>query len=100
LEEQLAASRHEDDEACLREVLLMEDRERVVISGIRQGGGVALATAQLCSGQHLRHPEPGFPDHARREELEELYGDFTVAAAAVMAVVNVEEIFRGAGQRP
>jgi hypothetical protein len=42
LEEQLAASRHEMEEACLREFLLMEDRERAVVVGIRQGVSVAL----------------------------------------------------------
>jgi hypothetical protein len=30
------------EEACLREFLLMEDRERAVVVGIRQGVGVAL----------------------------------------------------------
>jgi hypothetical protein len=34
LEEQLAASRHEMEEACLMEFLLMEDRERAVVAGI------------------------------------------------------------------
>jgi hypothetical protein len=34
LEEQLAASRHEIEEARLREVLLMEDREHVVVARI------------------------------------------------------------------
>jgi hypothetical protein len=39
----LVASCHEIEEACLWEVLLMEDRERAVLAEIRQGGGVALA---------------------------------------------------------
>ena len=43
LEEQLAASRHEMEEARLREVLLMEDRECAVVAEILQGAGVALA---------------------------------------------------------
>ena len=34
LEEQLVASRHETEEACLREVLLMEDRERAVVARV------------------------------------------------------------------
>jgi hypothetical protein len=44
LEEQLAASCHEMKEARLREVLLMEDRERAMVAGIWQGVGVALAS--------------------------------------------------------
>jgi hypothetical protein len=34
LEEQLAASRHEMEEACLREFLLMEDRKQAVVARI------------------------------------------------------------------
>jgi hypothetical protein len=34
LEEQLATSRHETEEACLREILLMEDHERAVVAGV------------------------------------------------------------------
>jgi hypothetical protein len=34
LEEQLAASRHEIEEACLREVLLMRDRECMMVAEI------------------------------------------------------------------
>jgi hypothetical protein len=42
LEEQLAAFHHKTEEARLREILLMEDRERVVVARIRQGTSVAL----------------------------------------------------------
>jgi hypothetical protein len=50
LKEQLVTSRHEVEEACLWEVLLMEDHERAVVAGIRQGAGIALAALQLCIG--------------------------------------------------
>ena len=42
LEEQLAASRHETEEARLWETLLMEDHERAVVARVWQGAGVAL----------------------------------------------------------
>jgi hypothetical protein len=35
LKEQLVASRHEVEEACLWEVLLMEDREHAMVAEIR-----------------------------------------------------------------
>lgn len=35
LEEELVATRHEAEVACLRETLTVEDRERAVVTGIR-----------------------------------------------------------------
>jgi hypothetical protein len=64
LEEQLAASHHEAKEARLREVLLMEDRERAMVAGIQQGASVALATLQLGTGRDFHQVAPGFLDHA------------------------------------
>jgi hypothetical protein len=49
LEEQLAASHHEMEEARLWEVLLMEDHERVVVARVQQRASVALAALQLCT---------------------------------------------------
>ena len=49
LEEQLAASRHETEEACLQEVLLMEDRERMVVDRVWQGAGITLVALLLCT---------------------------------------------------
>ena len=43
LEEQLAASSHEMEEARLREVLLMEDHKRAVVARVWQGANIALA---------------------------------------------------------
>jgi len=44
--------------------------------------------------------EAGFSDHAGREELAELVDDFTVAMAAIMATMNVEDILCGGVQGP
>ena len=44
LEEQLVASHNEMEEAHLWEFLLMEDHERAVVVGIRQGAGIAPTT--------------------------------------------------------
>ena len=43
LEEQLAVSHHEMEEAYLQEVLLMEDHEHAVVAEIQQDASVALA---------------------------------------------------------
>lgn len=86
-------------EEQLREALLMEDRQRAMISRIRQGVGVTLAAAWLHSGHDLRHLAPGFSDHARPKERMELVGDFTAAADAVVVAVNVEDILHGATTR-
>ena len=49
LEEQLAASHHEEEAARLRDIIVAEDHELAVVAGIWQGAGVALATMQLGS---------------------------------------------------
>lgn len=51
LEEQLAPSRHETEEAYLREVLLKEEHERAVVIGVWQGASIALAAMQLRTGR-------------------------------------------------
>jgi hypothetical protein len=43
LEEQLAASRHEEEVAHLLEFIIAEDHEQAVVAGIRQGADVTLA---------------------------------------------------------
>jgi hypothetical protein len=68
LEEQLVASHHEEEVACLWGFIIAEDRERAVVAGIQQGAGVALATMQLWTEVNLRRVTPGFPKHARQEE--------------------------------
>jgi hypothetical protein len=100
LEEQLAASRHETEEAHLWEVLKMVDHERAVVVGVWQGASVALATLQFCTGQDFQWVAPRFSDHARQAEPAKLVGDFAVAAAAVVALVNMEDILCGGGQGP
>ena len=40
---------------------------------------------------------PGFPDHASQVERAEMVGGFVATVVAVMAAVNVEDIFRGGG---
>jgi hypothetical protein len=75
---------------------MVEDLERAVVVGIRQGAGVALTAMQLRTGQNLRRVEPGFPDHAGQEERVEMVSDF----AATVAAVNMEDILHGGGQGP
>jgi hypothetical protein len=97
LEEQLVASRHEVGEAHLSEVLLTEDLECMMVAGIRQGVGVALATMQLRTGVNLRRVTPGFLEHARQEERTAWVNDFAAAADTIVAVVDVEEILHDGG---
>lgn len=86
------------EEARPLEALLLEDRERAVVAGNRQGAGVALASAQLRTGQDFHGVEPGFLDRARQAERVELVGGFTATAAViVVAVVDVEGILHGSG---
>ena len=75
------------------------NRERTVVTGVRQGAGIALTAMQLCNGQDFCWVEPRFPSHARPKERAKLVADFTVAAAVVGAV-RMEDILRGAGQGP
>jgi hypothetical protein len=95
LEKQLAASRHEMEEARL-----WEDRERVVVARIWQGAGVALAALLLRTSQDFRQVAPGFSGHARKAERAELVGGFAVAEATIVATVDVEDILCGGGQEP
>lgn len=73
----------------------MKDRERAVVTGIRQGAGVTLAAAQLRICQDLHGVEPRFSGPTTQAEQVKLVGGF--AAAAVMADVDVEGILRGGG---
>jgi hypothetical protein len=80
LDEQLAASRHETEEARLQEVLLMEDCERTVVAGIYQGVNIALVALQLHISQDFCQVAPEFPDHARQAERAELVSGFAIIA--------------------
>jgi hypothetical protein len=91
LEEQLAATRHETEDAHLQEFLLMEDHEQAVVAGILQGTDVTLTTMQLRIGQDFRPVEPGFSCHTGKTEWAELVSDFIATAGAVVATVNVED---------
>ena len=44
--------------------------------------------------------DPGFPDYAGQEKWAELVGDFVVATATVVVVVNMGDILRDTGQGP
>jgi len=70
----------------------------VVTHGIRHGAATALAAAHLHSGVDLRAVEPGFPVEAP-EDVGELVADFTAAANAILAVVDVEQVVRDAPHR-
>ena len=64
----------------------------VALSGVHHGATLALAMAQLCSGHDLRLLEPGFPVGANEEETEELTGDFTAAAEAIVAATHTGDV--------
>jgi hypothetical protein len=85
------------EETCLHEVLLMEDHERVMVARIRQEADVTLIAIQLRTGHDFRQVVPRFLDHARQAEL---VGGFTVAAAIIVAAVNMDDILCIDGQGP
>jgi cephalosporin-C deacetylase-like acetyl esterase len=75
----------------------VEDHERAVVAGIRQGAGVALAAMQLRVRLDLHWVAPGFPEFVEQEKRVELVNDFAAASAAVVAAMNVEDILHGGG---
>ena len=95
LEEQLAVSRHEVEVACLWGFIMAEDHEQVVVAGIQQGAGSALAAMQLWTGVNLCQVVPRFPEHIRLEELAELVNNFAVTADVIIIIMDVEEVIRG-----
>jgi len=72
----------------------------VALSGVRHGATLALAAAQLCSGHNLCLLEPGFPVGADEEEKEELTGDFTTAAEAIVAATHAGDVILAAFFEP
>jgi hypothetical protein len=60
----------------------------VVTHGVCYGADAALAAAQLRSGYELRHLEPSFLDTDRLEDQEDLIGDFTDAAEAIIVIIH------------
>ena len=64
----------------------------VALSGVRHGAALALAMAQLCSNHNLRLLELGFPVGTDEEEIEELTGDFTTTAEAIMVATHVGDV--------
>ena len=47
LEEQLAASHHEEEATCLWGFIIVEDHKRAAVAGVRQEASVALDAMQL-----------------------------------------------------
>ena len=68
----------------------------VVTHGVHHGATTALAVAQLRSGQDLHEVEPGFPPESSWDEIDKLVSDFTDAAEAVIASVDVVDIISNA----
>jgi len=64
----------------------------VATHGVRYGAGAALATAQLRLGHELCHLEPSFLDTDRLEDQEDLIGDFTDAAEAIVVIIHAEDV--------
>ena len=60
------------------------------------GGATALVAAQLRSDANLHEVELGFPPEPSREVVEALVADFSAAADAVVAVVDVGRAIRDA----
>lgn len=53
---------------------------------------------QLRTGQDFHRVELGFSSHAQQTEQAKLVDDFATMAAAIMVIVNVEDILHGDGQ--
>ena len=102
LEEELAALQ----EAALIAVndvndggLLLEDRlwvmparvRMVALQGVCHGTGTALAAMQLHSSHDLHLLEPSFPVGANLEQ-EELIGDFTAVAEAIVVTTDAGDV--------
>ena len=60
--------------------------------GVRYGAGATLVAAQLRSEHELRHLEPGFSNTDRLEDQEDLIGDFTDAAKAIVVIIHAEDV--------
>ena len=58
---------------------------------MHHGAALALAIAQLCFSHDLCLLEPSFPVGAN-EEKEELTGDFTATAEAIVASTHVGDV--------
>jgi hypothetical protein len=71
--------------------ILVRARE-VTTHGVRYSAGAALAAAQLCLGHELHHLEPGFPDIDQLEDQEDLIGDFTDAAEAIVVTIHAQDV--------
>ena len=79
----------------------MQARVRTVaLSGVRHGVALALAMAQLCFGHDIRLLEPGFLVGTDEEEKEELTGDFTATAEAIMVATHAGDIILAAFFEP
>jgi hypothetical protein len=74
---------------------VVEDRERAVVVGIRQGANVILAAMNLQTGVNLHRVVSGFLEHVRLEERAELVNDFAATTDAVVATVDIEEVIHG-----
>jgi hypothetical protein len=90
----MAVSPHEEV-ARLRGFIMAEDREWVVVAGIRQGVSVALVAMQLRIEVNLHWVVSGFADRVRLKERAELVNDFTTTADTIVAAMDVEEVIRG-----
>jgi len=65
----------------------------VALRVVCHGASLALAVVQLHSGHDLRLLEPGFPVGADEEEKEEeLTGDFTIAAEAIVMAKHAGDV--------
>ena len=68
----------------------------VALSGVDHGAALALAVAQLCFGHDLRLLEPRFLVGVDEEETEEITGNFTAAAEAIVAAMHVGDVILAA----
>ena len=63
----------------------------MALSGVCHGATLALAAMQLCSSHDLRLLEPSFPV-GTNEEKDNLIGDFTIAAKAIVVATHVGDV--------
>ena len=72
----------------------------VATHGVRYGANAALAAVQIHSRHELYHLEPGFLDTNRLEDQEDMIGDFTDAAEAIIVTIHAQDVVNNVISRP
>ena len=64
----------------------------VATHGVCYGTSIALAIAQLRSGNELHHLEPSFLDTNRLKDQEDLIGDFINVVEAITVIIHAQDV--------